>query len=170
MVISNLSTNEWFETLYASTYDKLYKQLAATSIIATNRVLTTELEDCLQETYLLLWKNREKVQNYENIYGWLVKVGECQLIDRIRKMRPYKKANIDVQTICNPTPSRKLEDAYADALEKIKEVLEPDRYELICNYYSKEDSHEALAAQHGISLCTFRKRIERTVKQIRKYI
>ena len=169
MVISNLSDIEWFEKVYTSTYDKLYKQLAVTSIVAMNRILKKELEDCLQETYLALWENREKVKEYENVYGWLVVVGERRLIDCIRTIRPYEYIDIDVQTVCDYAPSRKLEDAYTDALEKIKEVLEPNKYELIYNYYVKSDSRETLAAHYGTSPATLRKRVERVIKHIREH-
>lgn len=164
-----MSDIEWFEKVYTSTYDKLYKQLAVTSIVAMNRILKKELEDCLQETYLALWENREKAKEYENVYGWLVVVGERRLIDCIRTIRPYEYINIDVQTICDYEPSRKLEDAYTDALEKIKEVLEPDKYELIYNYYVKSDSRETLAARYGTSPATLRKRVERVIKHIREH-
>ena len=59
-----MSDIEWFEKVYTSTYDKLYKQLAVTSIVAMNRILKKELEDCLQETYMALWETREKVKEY----------------------------------------------------------------------------------------------------------
>jgi RNA polymerase sigma-70 factor, ECF subfamily len=107
-----------FKKLVLTISDKLYRY--AFSLLNDSE----EAKDILQETYLRLWKMRDKLAEYERPEALAMTIVRNLSIDRIRKLKPmvaWEEKNIPGMEI-DPTNSTDMVDI-RDSYQRVLEIM-----------------------------------------------
>lgn len=89
--IEGLCKND--ETAFAGLYD-LYGGLAYSLALQILRG-RTEAEDVVQESFLALWRQAERLEAGRNIRGYLMTIVQNKAIDRLRQRKRRKEINLE---------------------------------------------------------------------------
>lgn len=156
-------------------YQPLYWHIVGN--LKTNHAdLQIEIDEIVQDSFLLLWTKRKTLENHPNIKAWLYITSDNKLKDavkasRIRRMRHAFSLNYTsdageildsfvIQSLNNP-PS--IEDQAA----LIMEIVGDETYVILRDYYDKNISNEDLAKRYSLSRNALKMRIARLLKHIR---
>ena len=143
-------------------------------------LLQTSLDDLIQDTYLELYKNYEKLLKHENITGWLVETVYRKAKDRAKRL--YKEAN---RTADQVDPNEVLERMHLNLIDtpeqvyirhenayELRKTLSQDigeeGYQLLESYYVEGVPLDTLAHQVGISPSALKMRFHRWKKRIQR--
>lgn len=168
----------WFERILNET-KKIVVQAGKHSI-KRYPILHDSLDDLIQDTYLELYKNYDKLYKHENITGWLVETMYRKSKDRAKRL--YKEAN---RTASQIDPSEVLENMHSDLVDtpehtyiqrenadELRKTLSKDigseAYQLLEAYYVDGESLDSLADHEGITPAALKMRFYRWKRRIQK--
>ncbi|MBR3269095.1 MAG: sigma-70 family RNA polymerase sigma factor [Oscillospiraceae bacterium] len=117
-------------------------------------------EECAQEVFLLLLQKKDELDLKGPIDRWLIAAAS-----RITKQYLREKAK---QTAMETDGVENLIDKTSEPTERapVLDMLTDAEYEFLLRYYSADrESHEALAAELGISVNTLYQRVHALKKQ-----
>lgn len=126
-------------------------------------------EDIMQETFLRLWRDRQKVDT-QKVKSFLFTVANNQFLDAARhqqvKLKYHKQPVRDTD---NENPQHILEqDEFRQALEKaIAELPETQREVFLLNRIEKL-TYQEIANRLGVSVKAIEKRMGKALKRMRK--
>lgn len=125
------------------------------AVARSHGLAVADLEDCAQQTWLALYKGRDKIENSHSIPAWLVRVAKrkAQRIQLSGKTRLSAEEQFDPVTQI-PSP----EELYIEALEAAKihtalEMLDPRCKILLGKLYfaNEEWSYKEIAIGLGLA-------------------
>jgi len=146
--------------------DKVYR-LAKRLLVSTD-----EAEDATQELYLKLWKNKNKLENYNNIEAFAMTMTKNYCLDQLKAKRSnnlsivhsnYKDNNISLE--------RELE--LKDSVSKVHELIEalPEKQKLIIQLRDVENyEYEEIGKILDLQPTAVRVALSRARKTIREQL
>ena len=164
---------EWFNRVYTETLPDVRR--TAYAILKTYPDLKAEADDLMQETYLRMYRARERLYDRPKIIGWLIVTLKNLTSNRLRVRKTYMKYNVvnaDRETLLEFRSSNQhinvdhtfiKEDQ--EPLNKIAERLGADKLELISEYYLDKIPLSELAKRENISPDAMKMRIFRLRKK-----
>lgn len=166
----SLHDHEWYETLYQEMYPPLRRYLLG--LLKTNLAdAQLEIDDCIHNSFVLLWEKRATLINHPNIRGWLYITSRNKLSDqakhlRIREMR--RAFSLDETLLGDsPNPSRRYTDAQ---IAIISGIIGEEILAILEKYYDKNTPRKELAQQCGISVDALNMRVLRWIRKIRSIL
>jgi RNA polymerase sigma-70 factor (ECF subfamily) len=139
-----------FEKFYQSTFDRLYQY----GMKLANEAL---VEDCLQELFLDLWRQREKLTHVDNPLAYLFRSLRNRLINQFRKNRKQQILSLQEspQFMYELNPLAEEEDQYLkEKLELALKKLSSQQREVIYLLYFNGMKAEEVAEILNVSLRT----------------
>jgi RNA polymerase sigma-70 factor (ECF subfamily) len=146
--------------------DKVYR-LAKRLLVSTD-----EAEDATQELYLKLWKNKNKLENYNNIEAFAMTMTKNYCLDQLKAKRSnnlsivhsnYKDNNISLE--------RDIE--LKDSVSKVHELIEtlPEKQKIIIQLRDVENyEYEEIGKILDLQPTAVRVALSRARKTIRKQL
>lgn len=167
-----MNTDEkWLREIYNGMYQPLYRHLLGL-IKTTYSGAQVDIEDCIQDAFVLLWEKREKLICHPNILGWLYITSSNRLKDQIKAINTRNKHQAFSIDESNAGEDRvflterlpfSVEDRAADIIETIGDGA----YQILLKYFDANCSKEELAERSNISLGALKMRITRLMRKIR---
>lgn len=168
----------WFEHVFNETKRAVVQ--AGKHSLRKYPLLQASLDDLIQDTYLELYKNYEKLLNHENITGWLVETMYRKARDRARRL--YREMR---RTAVPPEPDQVLERMCTnetDAPEQVyirnenaqelHETLSQDigeeGYRLLKSFYVDDVPLNTLANEAGTTPAALKMRFYRWKRRIQR--
>ncbi len=150
-----MSLRAKFDRIYESTKDALYSYAL--------RVLRNEEDvlDVLQDTYVRLWKNIEKVEEERALY-WLFRVCHNLMMDRFRRQK--KTLDIDELEEMLPSPY----GIRGHSIEDLVENLPPRYREAILLRFNYSCSYKEIAQIMNTNENTAKTWVRRGILMLRK--
>ncbi|MDR6786117.1 RNA polymerase sigma-70 factor (family 1) [Pedobacter africanus] len=157
-------------------FTEIYKRYALLFFHKVNKMLKDEdsSKDIIQELFIRLWNNPEKLQENGNLSGYLyvsVRNLVLQLIRKGKVMNDYLNSiagfveEVNMDTL-NELDERELTRILQEEIEKLpakmKQVFEMSRNQYL--------SHAEIAAQLGISDQTVKKQVNNALKILRSKV
>lgn len=167
---------KYFNELYIDLFDWLVD--IGHYFTASDPELFREVEDAVQETFLIAWKKADEIYQSPHIHGWLI----VTLRNILRTKRRELKKNGKILTISLDdensaqfldqlqTPS----NAEADLMEKeyrrvLTDILGEENANLFWNVRVEGLPLKNVAEKAGISVIALKTRISRIRKELRKF-
>jgi RNA polymerase sigma factor (sigma-70 family) len=156
-------SHEAFEELYF-----IYVKAIRANI---NKIITEyeDIDDLVQEVFVALWQNKEKLDPHKGIADWLYVVSFNKVMKRLKKKISQEipwSSSIDLTLISEDIPS---EDLLESKLPLIQEAIEklPERKKLaFCQYKLEGNSLDEVAAKMGIT----KDAVKKYLKDARRFI
>lgn len=157
----------WFHDAYLRMYKQLVRHLEIESQIH-NRDLRQDIDECIQDTFVLLWQKRLSLVHHPNIDGWLYRAALNKFMDRGKRYRVYRKyytafhGNEEI-----PDDRGDAMETLEQHMEEIIEIVGQEAYDLLLQYYDSHLSNVDLAGKLGITHAALRMRIARIIRPLR---
>lgn len=170
---------KWFSDLYDKSYEDLYRYLSIILYRKGKQELSDEIQECIQETFALVWQKRETLISYRNVNAWMRKAAQNILNNKISSANTRTKhtafsldkaftedgeAVIDRIDLTQPPPS---EDAN-ELLAQIRDSVGEDTYALLIEYYDKDKPINKIMDERGLSKSGVKMRVKRAIDNFRK--
>lgn len=126
-------------------------------------------QDIMQETFLKLWTERERV-NPDKVKSFLYTVANNKFLDHARHQKVVLKfENIPVKEGHNESPEHVLEQKeFREALEKAIAALPETQREVFLMNRIEKLKYKEIAVRLGISVKAVEKRMHKALSQMRK--
>lgn len=154
---------EWYCKVYIETFptvERAGRRLLAHFCYA----LIPELDDLIQDVYLVMYKKREKLVDHENITGWLIVALKYVILKRMRawarRRDAVEKLKFQVEAV-----SRDLNFDDQEEMNILRAALGEENYELLKAYHVDGVPVEELAARVGKSVGAVHTRLSRLRKR-----
>ncbi|NLO84733.1 MAG: sigma-70 family RNA polymerase sigma factor [Clostridiales bacterium] len=166
-----MTGNIWFSDLFEDHYALLYR--IGRAFFGASHAQAEIIEDQIQQTFLLAWKNEQKLKGHANPTGWLVVtfrhclMDECRRLGRKRGRELFSLDEDDRPDIADSTIPP-LESFVQGAQSKallIKLLGESDAT-LFLRYCVEGESAKTLAQDYHMSETNVRVRISRLKKKL----
>ena len=153
---------------------------AARFELRTHPQLQDELEDVVQEAYLKLYQNYDKIQDYENIAGWLVVTIHNIVRDRDRRLRREAhriSARLDGEESIlpyiestEPSPEDVLmhKENSKELRRTIQKEIGADAFHMLMAHYINGVPFDDLAAKSNTTTAAMKMKFHRWRKKLRK--
>ncbi|UYQ94132.1 RNA polymerase sigma factor [Chitinophaga horti] len=141
---------------YAQLYTHYYPSLqAAINFITQN---SDETDELLQETFLRIWKVREKLLLVKSFENYAFKIARNLLFDQLRRQKVHLRAiEALAHRAASPEPDhleyKELHDLATGAIDR----LDPQRREIFLLRTEEGLSFEDIAARYGLAVVTVKK-------------
>ena len=137
------ASQQWFDRIYVETLPDVRR--CAYSFLKLYPDLKGEAEDLIQETYMLMYREREDLYERDEIIKWLVVTLRNLVSNRLRVRKTHFKHHIH-GTDNNEILDYSIADPYAavdqafisedqEKLDKIADHIGQDKVELLFEYY-----------------------------------
>ncbi|MEG0995358.1 MAG: sigma-70 family RNA polymerase sigma factor [Clostridia bacterium] len=163
--------NEWFSQLFNEHYALLYRVGAV--FLGTSTAHATLIEDQIQETFMLAWRNEDKVKAHVNPTGWLVETFRRLLMAQCRKTSRERKRQLfslddEAQWNTPDLSATPIEEIVwnAEQLALLRRLLGEADAELFVQYCIQGATAKELALSHQMSESNIRVRISRLKKKL----
>ncbi|TKC58502.1 RNA polymerase sigma-70 factor [Pedobacter hiemivivus] len=130
-------------------------------------------QDIIQDIFLKIWQNREKLAEVDNFPGWLTTITRNHLFTQLRKQIPQLSIDeiemdptVDVRQDHHDVDVRELELLITEAIA----ALSPRQKEIYCLSRFENLSHKQIAAQLNISYDVTREHMSKALKSIRSFL
>lgn len=152
-------------------YTELYRKYARRIYNSIHRIVshTAEAEDILQETFVTVFNDLERLSNVINFEAWLKRIAINRAISHIRKKKIEFTDLGFTEIEAEKEYSTDENDIFESKVEDIRNCIEqlPPGYKTIVSLYLFEQiSQEEIAAMLGISHNTVRTQYHRAKKKI----
>lgn len=152
-----------FKDAYLNNWDNLY--IYAYNILQDKKVC----EDIIQDIYLKLWRNREKLQEIDNLSGYLFQATRFQIY---RRFRDKKVVLLDITSFNNLLHNNTTEEILnkCETETHINKCIEklPLRCKEIFKLSRNENlAHKEIAKKLDISTQTVKNQISKALSQLR---
>ncbi|SFG79539.1 RNA polymerase, sigma subunit, SigW [Pedobacter insulae] len=152
-------------------YSELYGKYARRIYNSIHRIVshTAEAEDILQETFLTVFKEINKLSNVVNFEAWVKRIAINRAISHLRKKK-IEFSNIDTTDIVAEDEYDIQEnELFETRIEDVRNSIEnlPQGYKtIVCLYLFENISQEDIGAMLGISHNTVRTQYHRAKKKV----
>lgn len=152
-------------------YSELYGRYAKRIYNSIHRIVshTAEAEDLLQETFLTVFKEVDKLANVVNFEGWIKRIAINRSISHLRKKK-IEFSDVDTTEIVaekeyDSRENELFETQVSDVRKSIDDL--PQGYKTImCLYLFENIPQEEIGAMLGISHNTVRTQYHRAKKKV----
>ncbi len=163
------------ETVLSSLFEENYALLYRVGrvFLGSSAAQADLIEDQIQETFVLAWRHRQKLEAHPNPGGWLVEtfrrclMAQCRKLGRERQRQAFSLDRDDAPDMADasvPTPDSFVHGA--EQLALLRRLLgEPDA-ELFLRYCVQGQSARQLAADYHMSESGVRVRVSRLKKKL----
>jgi RNA polymerase sigma-70 factor (family 1) len=166
-----LKIAEGDETAFRKLYEMHWNRVYVTALAIMQ---SADLAmDVVQDTFTLIWKNREKLASVNNIEAYIYVTGRNRIISILRNKRSYVKADV-LNTL--PLPEDQLSPERQAALRqfhvqlhKAIQLLPPQQKVVFTLSRLQEHSYDEIAEKLGISRDTVRNHLIKALNSIRSY-
>lgn len=160
-------------------FDQLYHRYNKSLYLNIRKYINDEgaAEDILQEVFIALWNNREKLQNIDGIPGWLFVVSSNKAISYLRQ-HIQESIVLDTRIVTIPDQYETETDLFAaemyevqwTILEQAIESLPEKRQQVfrLCRMEGK--TYKDTAQILGISVESVKDYVKKSNKSIKEYI
>lgn len=155
------------ERAYALLYERYSVPVFNTICRLVNQQIN-EAEDLLQETFVAVFSNMERLKNVESFEGWTKRVAINLSITHLRKRRIYFEEIMD-QQLAQDTEEEEYAAWKENKLEEIEQAIEelPETARTIVNLYLFEDlPQEEIARLLGMTHTAVRSQYHRAKNRI----
>lgn len=169
----NVSYIEWFNSVYLETYPTVRR--CAYAFLRLYPDLKDEADDLIQETYIRMFNNKDKLYANNEVAKWLVVTLRNLVFNRVRVRKTRIKHlqwEIDRDQVFENTyadPASSVDEAFLEdkqeQLQKIGDHIGCEKLELLQEYYLDKVSLKDLAEREGISQEAMKMRISRLRKK-----
>ncbi|ASZ13966.1 RNA polymerase sigma factor [Chitinophaga pendula] len=129
-----------------------------------------DAEDTLQEAFIQVFKNIERLENAATVSAWIKRIVVNHCLNQLRKKKVYFE---DVEEIEMPEDDKIDEHNYAFTVDTVKQAIQtlPDGYRTVLNLYLFEDySHREIAGMLNISESTVKTQYMRAKEKVRQIV
>lgn len=156
-------------------FEKIY-QLYSTRLYGNLLKLVkseTEAQEILQDVFLKIWENRQRIDREKSFRSYLFKIAENKVYDFFRKVARDKKRAAQLIALATneyvPVGELLQSDEKTAMLEKAIDALPPQRQQVfkLCKLEGK--SYKEVSELLGISVSTISDHIVKATKSIRDY-
>lgn len=156
-------------------WEKLVKryQFLVYAVATRSGLSQLDAADCFQQTWVLLYRNRNKLQDPSRLPAWLVTTAKREALRLKHRVGPDPgEDNVNEQVDCAPLPDEELMEMEKQSqLESAIQQLEPRCQKLVDAFFfaDEEKSYEEIAQSLGIaanSLGPIRRRCLERLKRI----
>lgn len=141
-----------------------------------NTPSVAEVDEVIQQTFLRVWINRDKLPGIENIPGWLYKITAREYLRQVRKKLRLKEKMLPPDEMPNPVPTKPAGDEQLSArdlhnlIHKAVETLSPQRRQVFLLSRSSQLSIREIADQLQLAPKTVKNTLTAALSQIREYL
>ena len=178
-----MSREEIIGQLMEGKYGEIYQCLMNDARAFAPDALLDEVEDCLQEAFLLLYSQWPKYQNIKNLPGWLYVTALNALRNRQRLYRARSKtvtASLDDDNGALQRAAQRLdqwERAQAaeqewiqDGLQSIRQCVSQQEYAFLLECFRGKNAMKQMAQDQNLSEAGIRKRKQRVIDKIKRQL
>lgn len=129
-----------------------------------------DAEDVLQEAFVQVFKNLEKLTTDSSLTAWIKRIVVNHCLSYLRKKKVYFE---EVDVVDTPEEAAVDEGAYAMTVSTVKEAIGqlPDGYRTVLNLYIFEEySHREIADMLGITESTAKTQFMRAKEKVRQLV
>ena len=141
---------EWYCKVYIETFP-IVERAGRRLLAHFGCALMPELDDLVQDAYLVMYKKREKLVEHENITGWLIVALKYIILKRMRawarRRDAVEKLKQQVEAVARDLNFDDQED-----MEILRAALGEENFELLKAYHVDGVPVEELAARMGKSV------------------
>jgi RNA polymerase sigma factor (sigma-70 family) len=121
-----------------------------------------DADDCFQETFVAALRGYRKLQDSDNLRGWLITIAHRKAIDhhRARGRRPLPVAEVREAAVEEPPPD--------DGIWELVGALPPKQRAAVTLRYASDLPHAEIAAALGCSPEAARRSLHEGLKRLRK--
>jgi RNA polymerase sigma factor (sigma-70 family) len=154
-------------------YSYLYDHYSASLYGAILRIVADRdaANDLLQDTFVKVWKNRDKYQPSKGrLYTWMLNICRNTCIDYLRlaeNKREIQNIEDSVYTVDKQYNTK--EEVDETGLQEIINRLKPERKQLLDMAYFEGYTQEEIAERLNIPLGTVKTRIRAALQELRTY-
>jgi RNA polymerase sigma-70 factor (family 1) len=133
-----------------------------------------ETEEILQEIFIKIWENREKLSEVDSLKNYLFRIAKNKLLDKVRHLQIRKRAHLEIirtRNISETTTSDQY--AYKEYYLVVQQAIEklPPRRKLIFRLNIENGlSQDEIATQLHISKSVVQKQMYRASLFVREYL
>ena len=157
----------WFDKMYTALLPNVHRYVK--SLYRIFPWLPDSVDDTVQEVFLCLYEQREKIYNSEKLERWLLKVARNKAFEQCRN---YKKhitvfndfASVDVENLQDIHTDDEHEDL-RDYIKLCEARIGEVNFRKLQAYYLEQCSIEQLASEENVSIETMRVKIHRWRKR-----
>ena len=157
-----------FTTLYTAYLDQLYRY---TFLFTKSK---DEAEEILQEVFIRIWENREKMTGIDSLKDYLFRMTKNKLLDHIRHLQIRQKVLSEIKRTKDvSTASTSDQSAYQEYYRIVQQAIEklPPKRKLIFRLTIENGlSQDEIAAQLHISKSVVKKQLYSASHFVRKYL
>ena len=164
-------------------YDEIYQCLMNDARAFAPDALLDEVEDCLQEAFLLLYSQWPKYQDIKNLPGWLYVTALNALRNRQRLYRARSKtvtASLDDDSGALQRAAQRLDqweraqaaerERIQDGLQSIRQCVSQQEYAFLLECFRGKNAVKQMARSQNVSEAGIRKRKQRVIDKIKRQL
>ena len=156
-----------FDEIFYTYKDKLYGYILGLTHDAQ------EAEDTVQNVFMRLWQNRERLGEVENVNAYLFRMAQNDIIDASRKFVRHQQLLSEwfSDDVAAENPLRDLLSSEVEnSLREAVEQLTDQQRRVFTMRREQGMSHVDIARQLGISVETAESTMKRALKSVRSYL
>lgn len=164
-----LGDDQSFNLIYAQNSEKLY--LFGLKFTSNHTII----EDCIQDLFSDLFRNRKKLGDVSNIYFYLLKSFKRNLLRKLQKEKRYYLKDNDEVFVFDITYSIEQEIIHAEsanqkinALRQAINLLSPRQKEAIYLRFTEEMEYQEIAEIMDMSIESCRNSVYKAIKSLKK--
>lgn len=155
---------------FARVYDRTYKRLFAEAYAHLKTV--EESEDLVQEIFIWLWQEREKLEVRTSLTGYLVRIVKYKSIDVLRKreMQQRRRSRFDFlfREDSMPPMSRMEEHELQQQLNAAIDTISSPQSRFAFRLYLEEKSGREIASEMGLKVQSVKNLLMHARKVVRR--
>ncbi|MGZ8556900.1 MAG: RNA polymerase sigma-70 factor [Chitinophagaceae bacterium] len=132
-----------------------------------------ETEEILQEIFIKIWENREKLSEIDSFKNYLFRVAKNKLLDKVRQLQIRQRVHLEIKRSRlfseNITSDQCAYREYYKVVQQAIEKLPPKRKLIFRLNIENGLSQEEIATQLHISKSVVQKQIYRASDFVKKY-
>lgn len=171
MINDEASREDWLSSLFEENYVLLYR--VGRIFLGSTTAQADMIEDQIQETFVLAWEQKRKLNAHPNPAGWLVEtfrrrlMAQCRKVGREWKHQAFSLDEEERPSMANPDMPT-VEDLFGgkEQLALLRRLLGDKDAELFLRYCVHGQSAAQVASAYGMSESGVRVRVSRLKKKL----
>lgn len=133
-----------------------------------------EAEEILQEVFVKIWENRERLAEVQSFKNYLFKAAKNRVLDEVRKLQVRHRVFTEIKrgkTVNDESTTDAI--AYKDYYRVVQQAIEklPPKRKLIFRMNTENGlSHDEIAAQLGVSKSMVKNQLYKAYEFVRQYL
>lgn len=160
----------------APSFRRIYEHYQGKIFLFALRLIKSksEAEDIVQEVFVRIWENREKIKIEKNFNNYILTITKNLILDRMKKAAFDKtiqqKIYQSMQALKNIAAEQLIEKEMASLHHQAIARLSPQKKIVFMLSREEELSYEEIAEKLGVSKNTVRNQMTDSLKSIREYL